>query len=75
MNQYDGKIKLSTLNSNMIKKINEIQMKNPNQKLYIEIPNTRGISSKMLRQLASNAVRASVPNKAQLRSNEVQLIE
>lgn len=54
MNQYDGKIKLSTLNSNMIKKINEIQMINPNQKLYIEIPNTKGISSKMLRQLASN---------------------
>ena len=46
MNQYDGKIKLSTLNSNMIKKINEIQMKNPNQKLYIEIPIQEGFQVK-----------------------------
>ena len=54
MNQYDGKIKVSTLNSDMIRQINEIQRRDPHKKLYVEIPNTRGISSEMLRQLTPN---------------------
>lgn len=46
--------KYDTLNSDIIRKINEEQKKNPNQKLVIQIPNTKGISSKMLKELDPN---------------------
>lgn len=54
MNQYDEKIQLRTLNSNIIREVNERQKNNPHKKFYIEISNTKGISSNMLRELNPN---------------------
>ncbi len=51
MSNYDRKISLTTLNSRTIAKINALKSQNPRQKILIEIPNTKGISSQLLNTL------------------------
>lgn len=51
MSNYDRKISLTTLNSRTIAKINALKFQNPRQKILIEIPNTKGISSQLLNTL------------------------
>lgn len=51
MSNYDRKISLTTLDSSTINQINAIKTQNPQQKILVEIPNTRGISSELLKTL------------------------
>ena len=51
MNNYDIKISLPTLNKHTINKINTIQDQNPHKKILVKIPNTKGISSELLKTL------------------------
>ena len=51
MDKYDKKISLATLDSSTISQINAIKAKNPQQKILVEIPNTKGISSELLKKL------------------------
>lgn len=51
MSNYDRKISLTTLDASTINKINAIKTQNPKQKILVEIPNTKGISSKLLKTL------------------------
>ena len=51
MNNYDRKISLTTLNASTISQINALKTQNPQQKILIEIPNTKGISSELLKNL------------------------
>lgn len=51
MNNYDRKISLTTLDSSTISQINALKSQNPQQRILIEIPNTKGISSQLLNTL------------------------
>ncbi len=51
MSNYDRKISYTTLDSKTIQEINNIRAQNPKQKILIEIPNTKGISSELIKKL------------------------
>ena len=51
MSNYDRKISYTTLDSRTIQEINNIRAQNPRQKILIEIPNTKGISSDLIKKL------------------------
>lgn len=51
MNNYDRQISLTTLDSSTINQINVLKSQNPQQKILIEISNTKGISSQLLNKL------------------------
>lgn len=51
MNNYDRQISLTTLDSSTINQINVLKSQNPQQKILIEIQNTKGISSQLLNTL------------------------
>lgn len=51
MNNYDRKISLTTLDLSTISQINALKSQNPQQRILIEIPNTKGISSQLLNTL------------------------
>ncbi len=53
MSNFDRKIELKTLTPSVIQQLNAIREQNPSQKILVEIPNTRGISSKLLKTLDS----------------------
>ena len=52
MSNYDKKFELTTLNSSVIQQINDYRNQNKSQKILIEIPNTKGISSELLKKLS-----------------------
>ena len=53
MSDYDRKFEIKTLTPSVIQQLNAMRQQNPSQRILIEIPNTKGISSDLLKTLDS----------------------